>query len=117
MENDRYEAISLIVKQREDGQSWFDCLYDLVTKDCKSDPELDENTCTCGMETMGGMSGTLEQCYDHQLNITRDISPIMVARAVCFLVDGTLVEGDNELTDKVIKWARKEIEWEDNWET
>lgn len=64
---DRYEAVEMILKVRKDGISWFDFFFDLITEECEGDPESDDaSTCTCGMETMGGSSGTLDQCYRSQ---------------------------------------------------
>jgi hypothetical protein len=85
MKNDRYEAFSIIIKSREDGQSWFDIFVDLVTETCEGgggdcilteEEMLDEDNfncdnhehtavieCTCGMESAAGWTGTLSQCY------------------------------------------------------
>lgn len=71
-EEDRYEALDMIIKVRSDGQSWFDIIHDMITEECEGDPESEENTCTCGMESMGGTTGTLDQCYRH-LGIADDI--------------------------------------------
>lgn len=62
---DRYETVDFIVKARTDGTTWFDVIFDLITANCEGDPESEENTCTCGLESMGGSSGTLDQCYRH----------------------------------------------------
>lgn len=66
MNEDRYESLDMIIKVREDGVSWFDMIHDLITEHCQGDPESEENTCTCGLESMGGSTGTLDQCYRHQ---------------------------------------------------
>lgn len=85
MNEDRYEAFEIIIKAREDGQSWFDIFVDMVTETCEGgggdciltegemsgdanfDCNVHEHTeiisCTCGMESAGGMTGTLAQCY------------------------------------------------------
>lgn len=78
---DRYEALELIIKVREDGESWFDVIMDYISGDCEggggdcilfgdaSDPDCDfhDHTeilpCTCGLESAGGTTGTLAQCY------------------------------------------------------
>jgi hypothetical protein len=65
MNEDRYETLDMIVKVRPDGQSWFDVISDLITENCEGDPEV-EGSCTCGLESMGGSSGTLDQCYRRQ---------------------------------------------------
>lgn len=65
MEEDRYEAFEIIIKARQDGQSWFDVFVDQVTETCEGglQPDGSEASCTCGMESAGGMTGTLDQCY------------------------------------------------------
>lgn len=60
LDEDRYEHIDILIKAPTEGDSWFDRIFDLVTSFCS-----DEGECTCGMESMGGSSGTLDQCYDH----------------------------------------------------
>lgn len=65
-EEERFEAIHLIIKAPKtdkENDSWFDRIFDLVTSYCTSE-EADE--CECGMESMGGSGGTLEQCYDYE---------------------------------------------------
>lgn len=69
---DRYESLELIIKARDDGQSWFDVIIDMITENCEGDPESEENTCTCGLESAGGSSGTLDQCYRH-VGIAEDL--------------------------------------------
>ncbi len=80
MSEERYEAIEMIIKSREDGRSWFDVIEEIISQDCTggggdcilaagedSDCDDHEHTelfpCTCGLESMGGTSGTLQQCY------------------------------------------------------
>lgn len=80
-DDDRYESIEIIVKARQEGESWFDVISDYITQDCEggggdclvedsdeSDCDDHEHTelfpCTCGMESMGGTSGTLDQIYE-----------------------------------------------------
>ncbi len=64
-DEERYESIEMIIKARKDGKEWHDIIFDLITAECEGDPESEENTCTCGLESMGGSSGTLDQCYRH----------------------------------------------------
>lgn len=61
MAEDRYEAFEIIIRARTDDQSWFDIFVDQVTETCQG--TVEEGGCTCGMESAGGMSGTLEECY------------------------------------------------------
>lgn len=69
-EEERYESINIWVKVPE-GESWFDRIFDLITEGCEPYGEDEDgnwtevNTCTCGLETMGGCTGTLEQLADH----------------------------------------------------
>lgn len=80
MEEIRYEAITLIVKSRADGKPWFEIFEEMIAGDCEGgggdcimEPGEDSDCadhdheeiiqCTCGLESMGGMSGTLDQCY------------------------------------------------------
>lgn len=113
---DRYESIEMIIKSREDGVSWFDYFFDLITENCQGKAESDENDCTCGLETLGGSGGTLDQCHEYQTNIVAGISPLMVAQAITFLVDGTNSKEQNKLIDKIVKWAREEIRFEEYFE-
>lgn len=67
LNEDRYEHIDILVKLPAEGDSWFDRLHDLLTENCDSveDENGDWSPCSCGMESMGGSSGTLDQCYDY----------------------------------------------------
>lgn len=67
-EEEKYEAISLTIKSRQDGVAWFDIIFDLVTDNCDTGISDDDEfelypSCSCGLESMGGMSGTLNECY------------------------------------------------------
>lgn len=117
---DRYEHIELIVKSRPDGEAWFDVIHDYITKDCDSvrledDEEGFEqwSPCQCGMEHMSGMSGTLQQCYDHSTNLGQGIQPIDVARVVVFLANAARAPYSSAADRaKIIAWAHNEIEFE-----
>lgn len=122
---DRYEHIELIVKSRPDGEDWFDVIHDYITKDCDSVPvrlEDDEEgfeqwtPCHCGMESMSGMSGTLQQCYDHSTSLGQGVQPIDVARALVALSDYKFDTYNINPTAKAVAWARKEIEFEKYFE-
>ena len=69
MSEERYETIHLIIRSRstEEGESWFDVISDFISGDCEAilDESGEQIDCTCGLLTMGGSGGTLEQCYDH----------------------------------------------------
>lgn len=62
-EEEKFEVINITIKAPVDGESWFDRVMDFITADCQGG---DEGGCTCGLETMGGMTGTLEQCFEHE---------------------------------------------------
>lgn len=62
LNEDRYEHLDMIIKSpAPDGEPWFDKIFDLITSFCNAE----EDVCTCGLESMGGGGGTLDQCYDH----------------------------------------------------
>lgn len=60
---DRYEVIEIIVRTPSEEPSWFDKIFDLITETC--DGVSDQGPCSCGLESMGGSGGTLDQCYDY----------------------------------------------------
>lgn len=115
---DRYESINLIIKARLDGESWFDVIHDYLSQDCEGifEEELpdgnytDGKPCTCGMETMSGMSGTLQQCYDAGTAVGKNLQPIDLALAILEMDRG--VRNDRVLD--VLTWAIKEVEF-NNW--
>lgn len=107
MEEDRYESIHLIVKCRADGQSWFDIMEELISKDC------DGIECSCGLESMGGSEGTLDQCYDYSTTVGSKLQPIDLARAIVALSSGPY---DHDIAKPAIEWAKKEIAFEDYFE-
>lgn len=112
MEEDRYEVIELIVKSREDGVNWFDLISDFITKDCEGTEDL---PCTCGLEYMGGTSGTLQQCYDSSTSVGQNLQPIDLARALVALSDYQFDTYNMNPTAKAVAWARKEIEFEESF--
>lgn len=57
---ERYEALEMIIKARDDDSSWFDILTDMITEQCEGS---EDTPCTCGLESAGGCSGTLDECY------------------------------------------------------
>lgn len=109
---DKYESIQMILKSRLDRKPWFDILFDYITENCEGDPDSEENTCTCGLESMGGSSGTLQQCFDHQTSVGQGLQPINLARAIVALNERRY--GDDS-TSKAIEWAQHEIEFEEGW--
>lgn len=122
-EPDRYEHIELIVKSRQDGTSWFDVIHDYITQDCDSvqidpdDEDSDWTPCKCGMEHMGGMGGTLQQCYDHSTNLGQGVQPIDVARVIIFLTDPARAPYVSPADrSKILTWAFSEVEFEEYFE-
>lgn len=113
-EEDRYTHIDLIVKEPTDGPSWFDVIHELITQNCES-VELEDgewSECSCGMEHMGGSTGTLQQCYDHIDNIDQGLKLIDLARALVALEERRYGDGS---TEKAVAWARGEIYFEEHW--
>lgn len=125
---DRYEHIDMILKSRPEGPSWFDLLFDFIAQDCQGgggdciveeDDESDCDNhdheevlpCTCGMESMGGTQGTLQQCFDATENVGKGLKLIDLARALVVLAGG----GTSSNTDKALEWANSEINFEDHW--
>lgn len=137
--DDRFEHLDMIIKSKPEGPSWFDILSDYISQDCQgsggdciieegdySDCDDHEHTelfpCTCGMESMGGTAGTLQQCYDAAENVGHGLKLIDLARAIVALTDrsyntmGTHEEQlEAELVIKAITWAHSEIDFEDSF--
>lgn len=119
----RYEGIELILKSRTDGESWFDYLFDLLTVDCEGDPESEENTCTCGLEHMSGSGGTYDEVMAWTTTVGHKLQPIDLARAIIHLTKhnfNSLGTHEEQIAAdcviKAIKWAHKEIEFEEYFE-
>lgn len=104
-DENKYEAIEMIIRKRDDGKSWFDVLFDFITEDCE---EVDDTSCTCGMESMGGTSGTIEQCWDWTTTVGDKLQPIDLATAIVGLHAGLR---DDHIR-RVLNWAEKQIESE-----
>lgn len=120
-DEDRYEVLELIVKTRtrEDGQTWFDIIHDFITQDCDS-VELEDgewSACSCGMESMGGMTGTLDQCFAWSTNVGQGLQPIDLARTLIFLANPDsapyVVPAERA---KILDWAQKEVDFEKYFE-
>lgn len=107
---DRYESIDMILKCRADGESWFDIIFDLITETCEGDPESEENTCTCGMESFGGSAGTLDQCYRHQGIADDLVGPVNKADLLRLLENFTPA---NEEDQKIYDRLYNECTWWD----
>jgi hypothetical protein len=107
-EEEKFEVINITVKAPVDGESWFDRIMDFITADCQGG---DEGGCTCGLETMGGMTGTLEQCYEHERlteNWAFDVQAEDLKIALAFT--------DDEFKDTVqYERLRKAAYWHDDF--
>ena len=139
-EEDRYENINMLLKTpAPDGSSWFDYLEEIISKDCQGsggdcivepgdDSDCDDHDhtelfpCTCGMVSMGGTQGTLQQCYDSDENVGHGLKLIDLAHAIMSIVNHSFNTLGNheeqleaEIVIKAVEWAKKEIEWEDTW--
>lgn len=109
---DKYEAIDLILEVRPDGERWADILFAYVTQDCQ---ETEDVPCTCGLESMGAMSGTLEQCQAWSDNVGSGLSLIDLAHAIVAYTVPAPGE-QPELLGRVVDWAKREIQArEGNW--
>ena len=117
MEEEKYEAIELIVKSRPGIESWFDALFDYLTESCEG-TDSDEDDCTCGLVHMGGCIGTYDQVMDWSNNIVAGISRLDVANAIKYLLEGYagFVSDIPEDVTKVIDWADQEIAFENYYE-
>jgi hypothetical protein len=107
----RYEALDIIVKVREDGQSWFDIISDLISENC-NDPEI----CTCGLETMGGTTGTLDQCYRHQGIADDLVGPVGKEDLLKILRSPAIVTAcstDPELNEVAVRLMKECTWWDD----
>lgn len=116
---DKYELVEIIVRSRDDGVNWFEIFFDLISENCQG-VRFDEtgeegDTCTCGLEYMGGTSGTLQQCYDSSTSVGQNLQPIDLARALVALSDYQFDTYNMNPTAKAVAWARKEIEFEESF--
>lgn len=114
---DRYEGINLVIRSRQDGQSWFDVIENLISETCEGDASLDK-PCTCGLEVMSGGGGTYDQVMDWRTTVGYGLQPIDLAKGIMDLTEGYigLIEDISEETLKVIEWAKKEIALEAYYE-
>ncbi len=109
---EKWEHFDIIVRRPAEGDSWFDRIFDLITEDCEEapDPTPEGWSCKCGLESMGGTQGTLQQCYDHIENVGHGLKLIDLARAIYLMSEG--LEGQNH--QRVIEWAKYEISFEES---
>ena len=111
-ETDLYEGMTIIIKSQGDGATWFDKISDFITQDCEGS---EETPCTCGLESMGGTSGSFGQVCDWSTTIGSGLQPINLAKGIIDLSErnfGLSTDLSTE-TQKVIEWAKKEIEFEE----
>lgn len=115
-DEDRYEALDMIIKVREDGQTWFDIISDLITETCEGDPDSIENSCTCGLEAMGGTTGTLDQCYRHQGIADDIVGPVSKEDLLKVLRSPAIVlacASDPELEEAAARLMKECTWWDD----
>lgn len=114
MDEDRYEAIELLVKARVDGETWFDTIYDLIAKDCRGS---EHDPCTCGLEHLGGTGGSLEQCWRH-LDIADDLVTVNADDLQLVLHHLALRSGytPQPLADAVTRLSKEITWWDDSLE-
>lgn len=107
----RYESLEIIVKERADGESWFDIISEVISKDCEGSDETD---CTCGLESMGGCSGTLDQCYRSHGIADDLVGPVNKADLLLVLDYLLLTQYHNDdATYEAAKRLRNECTWWD----
>lgn len=115
---ERYETINIIIKSRstEEGESWFDVIHDFLTKDCSPilNEEGEEIDCTCGILTMGGCGGTLEQCYDHD-RISEKWATVETADLKKILLKVAYM-GLNDEEREAFNRLKDEAYWHDNFQ-
>lgn len=97
-----YEAIQIVIEHKEGADSWFDKISDLIAGECGDGG----NECTCGLESMGGSSGTLEQCFDSMSTVGGSLQPVDLARVIVALAAGN---NTPPKYDRVVEWAESEI--------
>lgn len=114
MENeDRYEHIDILVKKPAEGDSWFDRIFDLISETCDSveDENGEWSECSCGMQSMGGSEGTLDQCYEH-MRLTETWAQDVRAEDLKILLDFA----DDSFKDTVqYERLRKAAYWHDDF--
>lgn len=108
-EEEKFEVINITIKAPVDGESWFDRIMDFITADCQGG---DEGGCTCGLETMGGMTGTLEQCFDHE-RLTEKWAFDVEAADLKLALDR--LSADTGMNDEVYDRLRKAAYWHDDF--
>jgi hypothetical protein len=104
---DRYEHIDILIKSPAGEESWFDRLFDFITSFCS-----DEGECTCGMESMGGSGGTLDQCYEH-MRITEKWAQDVLADDLKLALHR--LSADTGMDDEAYDRLRKAAYWHDDF--
>lgn len=119
---DRYEALELIVKCREDGESWFDIIQELISKDCQGS---EDDPCTCGLESLGGCSGTLDECYrwtgtaDDLVDRVRKVDLLLVLdylRLTQYDLNDAVSEAAERLLKECTWWDDFKASWDEEEE-
>lgn len=117
-EEEKYESIELTIKARstEEGESWFDVIHDFLTANCTEtfDENGDINGCTCGLQSMGGFTGTLDQCYEHQ-RLSENWATVKSADLKMILLKVAYM-GLNDEEREAFNRLKEEAYWHDNFQ-
>lgn len=112
LNEDRYEHIDMIIKTpAPDGESWFDKLFDLITSYCNAE---EDDVCTCGLESMGGSGGTLEQCWDHS-RISEKWAIDVLADDLKYVLEH-FERANFKAEDEILERLRAAAYWHDDFE-
>lgn len=106
---ERYEHIDILIKAPEGDDSWFDRISELIESYCS------EGECTCGLESMGGGAGTLDQCYD-RMRLSEEWADSVKAADLKFFLG--LISSHfmlNEEEDEVFQRLYKAAYWHDEF--
>lgn len=101
-----YEGIEIVVRTPDGDETWYDRIHDLITATCDGESSADE--CPCGMQSMGGMTGTLERVYDWQ-RITENWATVKTAD-LKLILDAVKPEAPYR---EAYERLRKEAYWHD----
>lgn len=112
-DGDKYTAVSMMFLNTPEHN--FDTLFDLIEDWL---PPCSDEECTCGLVSMGGCSGTEEQCWKH-LGIHESIAEVKTSDLKTVLALFNVAE-NLDLTEEeigAIERLRKEAYWWDQtWE-
>ncbi len=108
-DEERFEVLQIIVKSKPEGESWFDTIVDMISEDCQGS-EIEP--CTCGLESAGGSSGSLDQCYRY---IGIDDDKVTVNKADVMLLMTQLAKSGYEKALPGLPEALVRLNYECTW--